>query len=253
MPPIIEVCVDSVESAVAAQKGGAARVELCADLAAGGTTPAAGMIEVVRKNLDIGLHVMIRPRSGDFAYSDVEFAVMKADIAAAKKRGADGVVLGILRPDRQLDVERTQVLTGLARPLSVTFHRAIDIVPDPLRALSDLVDIGVDRILTSGQAPTAIEGIPLLKRAIEAAEGKVVIMPGAGISQANIRRLLEETGAREVHVGSGVGSPLEYPAAGMFNAKRSLVVSARVRELLAAASRADGGSPSAPTPRGPGG
>ena len=235
MPPLIEVCVDSVESALAAQEGGAARVELCSDLAAGGTTPAAGMIEVVRKHVGVGVHVMIRPRSGDFTYSDLEFEVMKAEIAAAKERGADGVVFGILRPDNLLDLERTTVLTELARPLAVTFHRAIDIIPDPLRAISDLVALGVDRILTSGKAKTAIEGIPLLKRAIEVAAGRIVIMPGAGITRANVGRLLKETGAREIHVASGVSALLEYPAAGMFNSRRSIVMSAKVRELLVAA------------------
>jgi copper homeostasis protein len=220
---------------MAAQEGGAARVELCSDLAAGGTTPAAGMIEVVRKHVAIAVHVMIRPRSGDFTYSDREFEVMKGEIAAAKERGADGVVFGILRSDNSLDSERTRILEGLARPLAVTFHRAIDIIPDPLRAISDLVALGVDRILTSGQAKTAIEGIPLLKRAIELAAGHVVVMPGAGITPANVRHLLMETGAREIHAASGVSSLLEYPAAGMFNSKRSIVIAAKVRELLVAA------------------
>lgn len=219
---------------MAAQEGGAARVELCSDLAAGGTTPAAGLIEVVRKHVGLAVHVMIRPRSGDFTYSDLEFEVMKDEIAAAKERGADGVVFGILRPDNSLDPERTRVLTELARPLAVTFHRAIDIVPDPLRAISDLVALGVDRILTSGKAGTAIEGLPLLKRAIEVAAGRVIVMPGAGITSTNVRRILNETGAREIHVASGVSSLLEYPAAGMFNSKRSIVMAAKVSELLMA-------------------
>jgi copper homeostasis protein len=235
MPPLLEVCVDSVESAMAAQEGGAARVELCSDLTAGGTTPAVGMIEVVRNSVGVAVHVMIRPRSGDFTYSDPEFEVMKNEIAAAKERGADGVVFGILRPDNSLDLERTRVLAGLARPLSVTFHRAIDIVPDPLPAISELVALGIDRVLTSGKASTAIEGIPLLKREIEVAAGRIVIMPGAGITPANVHHLLKEVGAREIHVASGVSALLEYPAAGMFNSKRSIVMSARVRELLVAA------------------
>ncbi len=143
-------------------------------------------------------------------------------------------MFGILRPDNSLDPERTRVLTELARPLAVTFHRAIDIVPDPLRAISDLVALGVDRILTSGKAGTAIEGLPLLKRAIEVAAGRVIVMPGAGITSTNVRRILNETGAREIHVASGVSSLLEYPAAGMFNSKRSIVMAAKVSELLMA-------------------
>src|SRR5512146_3272836 len=148
---IYEVCVDSVEGAVAAQQGGAQRVELCDNLVEGGTTPSLGMIRLTRQHIAIALNVIIRPRGGDFFYSPLEFEVMRQDILAAKEAGADGVVIGLLLPDGRVDVERTRALAALARPLSVTFHRAIDLCRDPAEALEELAGLGVDRILTSGR------------------------------------------------------------------------------------------------------
>jgi copper homeostasis protein len=144
---LLEVCVDSIESAIAAQEGGAARVELCDNLAEGGTTPSAGMIEAARQHLRIGLHVMIRPRGGDFCYSDIEFEVMKKDVLITKQLGADGVVFGLLKPDHTVDLERTRDLVQLARPLRVTFHRAFDLATDSLRALEDNISLVIERIL----------------------------------------------------------------------------------------------------------
>src|SRR5438445_9519302 len=148
---IIAVCVDSVESAMAAEAGGAERVELCDNLMEGGTTPSAGAVAAARKKLEIKFHVIIRPRGGDFCYSDVEFEVMKRDVEFAKQLGADGIVIGILLPDGAIDVTRTRELIDIARPMSVTFHRAFDMTRDAFAALETLIDLGIDRILTSGQ------------------------------------------------------------------------------------------------------
>jgi copper homeostasis protein len=208
---IIEVCVDSVESAMAAERGGADRVELCDNLLEGGTTPSAGAIEVARRNLGIKLHVIIRPRGGDFCYSEVELAIMQHDIAAAKQLGADGVVIGILTPDGDIDIERTRTLIELARPLSVTFHRAFDMARDPYQALEDLIALGVERVLTSGQEPSVIEGLDLIAELARRAGDRVIIMPGGG-TERNIKKVVARSGVREVHVvgTTSVESPMRF-------------------------------------------
>ena len=197
--PLLEVCVDSVESAVAAQAGGAAGVELCDNLIEGGTTPSAGALAAAREHLRILLQVMIRPRGSDFRYSDVEFDVMKRDIAFAKQLGADGVVFGILLPDGTIDVERMRVLIALARPMSVTCHRAFDMARDAFEALDALIDLGVDRILTSGQQPSAIEGLDLITALVRRAEGRIVIMACGGLDEGTIARVAAGSGVRELH------------------------------------------------------
>lgn len=196
----LEICLDSVESAIAAELGGADRVELCDNLFEGGTTPSAGAIRVAREKISIGLQVMIRPRGGDFCYTDIEFEVMKADILTAKEAGADGVVFGILLPDGNIDIVRSHALVELARPLNVTFHRAYDMTPDPYRALEDVISTGADRLLTSGQEKSVIEGIPLVKELIKKAAGRIIILPGAGITERNRQFFLEATGATEIHL-----------------------------------------------------
>lgn len=196
---VIEVCVDSVESALGAQEGGADRVELCDNLMEGGTTPSAGSIEVARKLLRIGLQVIIRPRGGDFCYTAVEFEIMKRDIEAAKRLGADGVVIGLLEPDGSVDVTRTRELIALARPLNVTFHRAFDVCRDPYEALEQLVGLGVDRILTSGQEPSVVEGLDLIADLVRRAAGRVIIMPGGG-TERNIAKVVSVAHVGEVHV-----------------------------------------------------
>jgi copper homeostasis protein len=208
---IIEVCVDSVESAIAAEQGGADRVELCDNLLEGGTTPSAGAIAIARERLGIKLHVIIRPRGGDFCYSDIEFAVMQHDIALARRLGADGVVIGILTSEGEIDIERTRALIELARPLSVTFHRAFDMARDPYRALEDLVGLGVDRILTSGQEPSVLEGLDLIAELVQRAGDRVVIMPGGG-TERNIAKVVARSGVREVHVTgtTSVESAMRY-------------------------------------------
>ncbi len=197
---LIEACVNSVVSAVEAEKGGAHRVELCDNLLEGGTTPSAASIQLAGKVLSIDLNVIVRPRGGDFCYSDIEFDVMKSDILAAKELGANGVVIGILDVDGRVDTKRTGELIDIARPMSVTFHRAFDMTADPFQALHDLIDLKVDRILTSGQKNTAEEGIALISDLMKEAGEDIIIMPGCGITPENIEKLAEQTGAKEFHV-----------------------------------------------------
>ena len=199
-PIVLEACVDSVEAAVAAQLGGADRVELCADLLEGGCTPGPGVIQLARKLLDIRLHVMIRPRGGDFCYSEVKFEAMQLDVAFAKQVGADGVVFGILNPDGSVDAERTRALIEQARPMSVTFHRAFDVTRDPFEALETLIGLSVDRILTSGQELAVLEGLDLIADLVRRAGNRVIIMPGAGITERNFGKIVAHSGAREFHV-----------------------------------------------------
>jgi copper homeostasis protein len=201
----LEVCVDSLESAIAAQKGGADRIELCDNLFEGGTTPSAGMIEIARKNLELGIQVIIRPRGGDFLYSDLEFEAMKKDIELAKILKADGVVIGILKPDATIDIERSGELVELALPLNVTFHRAFDMTPDPYKALEDVINTGADRLLTSGQLNEAPDGAKLIAELVRLAGSRIIIMPGAGINKDNIHDMINITNAFEYHLTGSEG------------------------------------------------
>ena len=198
----LEICVDSVESAVIAQEAGADRIELCSCLDVGGLTPSLGAITLAKSVLEIPIHVLIRPRMGDFCYSDLEFQQMLRDLRLAKDTKTEGVVFGILTPDGKVDIYRTALLLEAARPLRVTFHRAFDFCVDPFQALEDLISLGVDRILTSGQKNTALEGAPLLKELIEKADNRVIIMPGSGINSQNLPSLIKDTGAREYHLSA---------------------------------------------------
>ncbi|MCU0338337.1 MAG: copper homeostasis protein CutC [Spirosomaceae bacterium] len=195
----IEVCAFSIESCLNAQQAGARRVELCAGLYEGGTTPSHGMIARARQLLQIQLYVMIRPRGGDFCYDEEEFEVMRQDIQTAKNLGADGVVFGILNPDGTIDVKRNAELVQWARPMGVTFHRAFDRALAPLQALEDVIQTGAERILTSGQQPTAIAGRDLLKTLVNAAAGRIEIMAGAGVNSQNALSLAQ-TGAHALHL-----------------------------------------------------
>ena len=198
----LEICIDSVESAVASEQGGADRVELCGSLIEGGTTPTAGMIAETRERIGIGLQVMIRPRGGDFLFSEAEHAVMRREARIAKDLGADGIVIGCLNPDGTIDVENSQALIDIARPLNVTFHRAFDMTRDPYEALDALIGLGVDRILTSGQEPTVLEGADLISELRQKAGEDVIILPGGGVSERNLARILELTGVAEIHIGT---------------------------------------------------
>uniref|UniRef100_A0A8C3KKL6 Copper homeostasis protein cutC homolog n=1 Tax=Calidris pygmaea TaxID=425635 RepID=A0A8C3KKL6_9CHAR len=192
---LMEVCVDSVESAVNAERGGAGRIELCAGLVEGGTTPSMGLLQVVKQCVRIPVFVMIRPRGGDFLYSDREVEVMKADIRLAKLHGADGLVFGALTEDGRIDTELCTALLAVCRPLPVTFHRAFDMVHDPLVALETLISLGFERVLTSGCDSSALEGLSLIKRLAE----QGFFSPGGGITERNLQRILEGSTASEFH------------------------------------------------------
>ena len=197
-----EVCANSVESCVAAQQGGADRVELCAAIPEGGTTPSYGEMTVARRMLDIRLHAIIRPRGGDFLYTEAEIQSMLLDIELCKQLGVHGVVFGCLTQEGDIDVPLMRRLIEAAKPLSVTCHRAFDVCRDPFAALEQLIELGCDRILTSGQQSTAEKGIPLLKQLVEKAGDRIIIMPGCGVRENNIARIEAETGAKEFHTSA---------------------------------------------------
>ena len=196
---ICEICVDSVEGVTAARDAGAARVELCASLIEGGTTPSRGMIRLARAISGIKLHVIIRPRGGDFLFSPEEFAVMTADIETARAEGADGVVIGQLTADGLIDVPRTRELMAVARPMAVTFHRAFDMTPDPFAALETLISLGVERVLTSGQEASVLEGLPLITELVKQARDRIIVMPGGGITPRNVDRIVGAAKPSEIH------------------------------------------------------
>lgn len=198
----MEVCANSVRSALAAQEGGAIRVELCDNLPEGGTTPSYSTIALAKKMLSIKVYPIIRPRGGDFLYSDLEFNLMKEDIKICKSLNCDGVVIGILKADGSVDMERCAELIAEAKPMPVTFHRAFDMSNDMEKALEDIIELGCERILTSGGEASAIKGADMLARLIKQAGGRIIIMPGAGVSSTNITDIIKLTGAREFHASA---------------------------------------------------
>ena len=195
----LEICVNSIQSALAAQQGGANRIELCDNLAEGGTTPSAGMILQCRRLLSIQVFPIIRPRGGDFLYSDEEFNVMLQDIIFCKKSGCEGVVIGILKADGSIDTERCARLIAQARPMQVTFHRAFDRCNDLAKALEEIIRLGCERILTSGAGISAEDAIPRLKKLVEQANGRISIMAGSGVNEGNISYIALKTGVRQFH------------------------------------------------------
>jgi copper homeostasis protein len=205
---LLEISVESINAAAAAERGGADRIELCSDLSVGGRTPDPVLTRAVRQQIQIPISVMIRPRAGDFVYSSPEFAQMKESVAEARDLGADGVVFGILKPDRIVDIERTRELVELAQPLPVTFHRAFDTCPELSQALENVLQSGASRILTSGGAASAPEGSAKIKMLIAAARQHITIIPGAGINSGNILQLAAATRALEFH--SGLSSVLPH-------------------------------------------
>jgi copper homeostasis protein len=198
----LEICVDNVQSAIDAQNAGAARVELSANLPEGGTTPGYGTIISARKNLDIELNVLIRPRPGDFLCSEIESEIMSKDIEMCRTIGVDGVAIGILMRDGTIDTGRISRLTELAHPMSVTFHRAFDMCKEPETALEDIIKAGADRILTSGQKNSAEEGAEFISSMIKQAGGRIIIMPGSGINETNIETIARITRAHEFHLSA---------------------------------------------------
>lgn len=206
--PLLEITVESLDTALAAEHAGADRIELCAELNLGGVTPAITAMRKVHEELEIPVFPIIRPRKGDFVYSDSEFAAMRRDIATARDHGMEGVVLGILRADGTVDVERTRELVEWAHPLEVTFHRAFDHASDLMQALNDVIQTGATRLLTAGGARSAPEGAEVLRKLVDAAGDRIIVLPGAGLHAGNIGKLAAETRAREFH--SGLGGVLPY-------------------------------------------
>lgn len=198
----MEVCANSLESALAAQKGGAIRVELCDNLPEGGTTPSYAQIALAKKTLSIKVYPIIRPRGGDFLYSELEFNLMKTDIKTCKALNCDGVVIGILKADGSIDKERCAELIELANPMPVTFHRAFDMSYDLETSLEAIISLGCERILTSGGESSAINGAEMIAKLIKQAAGRIIIMPGAGINADNIAKLITTTGASEFHASA---------------------------------------------------
>ena len=201
---LVEACVDAIDSAIEAERGGAGRLELCGELLQGGVTPSSGLIAAVRERTSIPLFVLIRPRTGDFTYSPDELDVMRRDIAQARLLGADGVVFGALDERGEIASDLVRELVEFARPMQVTFHRAFDFVADPLRALGTLVETGVDRVLTSGGAASALEGAPMIQSLVARASGAIGILAGGAITAANVAQVVRATGVREVHLRAAV-------------------------------------------------
>jgi copper homeostasis protein len=226
---LLEISVEAVEAAAAAERGGADRIELCSDLSVGGLTPQTALLRAVRQKIQIPIFVMIRPRAGDFVYSPAESAQMKESIAEAKGSGADGLVFGILKPNGTVDIDHTRELVELARPLPVTFHRAFDSCADFSQALEDVSRSGACRILTSGGAASALEGIDNIAMLITVA-AQVTIVPGAGINMRNILQIAAATGAREFH--SGLSSVLPHPPTDYLQIEKEVRAMARRLSVL---------------------
>ncbi len=213
----LEVIAFTIESVLLAEGSGAYRIELCDNPAEGGTTPSYGMIKTARERSSLQLYPIIRPRGGDFLYSNEEFEVMKRDVQLCKELGCDGVVIGLLQLNGSIDNRRTAALVEAAYPLGVTFHRAFDRAANPFEALEDIIACGCERILTSGLKPTAPEGVETIAGLIRQAEDRIVIMPGSGVRAENIAALAKQTGATEFHSSARktVASAMEYSNTGM--------------------------------------
>jgi len=198
---ILEISVETLDAALAAQRGGAHRIELCSNLAQGGLTPGTALMRTVREQVTLPIFAMIRPRGGDFVYSAAELATMQGDIGTARQLGMDGVVLGILKEDGHVDIQRTRELVEHARPLPVTFHRAFDVSADLRKSLEDVIQTGAARLLTSGGAANAPDGLAALAELVDPADDRMIIVPGSGINASNVQRVAQHTRAREFHSG----------------------------------------------------
>ena len=222
----LEVIGFTIEGCAIAQSAGAHRIELCDNPGDGGTTPSHGFIKAAREKLKIGLFPIIRPRGGDFFYSDAEFEIMKTDVKLCKQLGCDGVVIGMLHAGGTVDKRRNAALVELAYPLGVTFHRAFDRTADPFEAMEDIIEIGCERILTSGQRPNALEGADLIAQLTEQAGERIIIMPGSGVRSDNIIELAKKTGATEFHTSARIeiASKINYTNPSMKESLRSVSV-----------------------------
>ncbi len=209
---ILEIAVFNIQSAIAAANAGADRIELCENPADGGTTPSYGYLKTAREKIFISIFPIVRARGGDFFYTDEEFAMMKKDALLCKDLGFEGIVIGLLNKDATVNIEKTKRLVDLAYPLEVTFHRAFDRTKDALQSLEDIIDCGCQRILTSGQVPNAFDGKDLIKKLIEQADDRIIIMPGSGVRSNNIKELADYTGATELHSSSrkNISSEMEF-------------------------------------------
>ncbi len=210
MKKILEICCFNPEAAILASSAGADRIEFCDNIYDGGTTPSYGAIAYVQKNIEAQMNVIVRPRGGDFCYSKAEFEIIKQDIRIVKELGADGVVVGILNENLEVDIERNLELVELARPMSVTFHRAFDLVKNSEKALEDVIKTGADRILTSGCKSTAYVGLQNLQKIIKQANQRIIIMPGAGINENNLKEIVEKTQTWEFHSSAKIFVKSDY-------------------------------------------
>ncbi len=244
-PITVEICVDSIASALAAARGGAHRLELCASLGEGGITPSAGMIATVRSLVSIPVNVMLRPRSGDFCYSAEEFSAMKRDIAIARQLRADGVVFGILNEDGGVDLARCRELLDCARPMSVTFHRAFDVSRDLDRSLTEIISLGFERLLTSGGEQKVEDATPVIARLRGLAADRIALMIGSGVNSGNVQRLVAQTGVREVHASARRVEPgpmryrntkVSFTSPPQSDYERTVTDEAEVRKIVLAAS-----------------
>ena len=230
----LEICVDTLDGAEAAVAGGADRIELCSSLSEGGLTPSIGLMQAAAA-LPIPVHAMIRPRSGLFEFSDGDAKIMEADVNAARTVGLAGVVLGAQKPDGTLDTRLLSRLIAAAGHLDATLHRVIDVVPDPLAALSEAIDLGFTRVLTSGAQPFAPDGVPLIRQMVEATGGRISIMPGCGLTPENVTEVVRATGVTEVHAACSAPAPGD-PAFSDFDPPggRNITSEDAVRQMVAA-------------------
>ncbi len=223
MKYIIEIATSDFSTTKSAIEGGADRIELCANLAEGGTTPSYGTIKQCREDFDVLIYPIIRPRGGDFLYSKDEFEIMLNDVKLCKQLGCDGVVIGLLNMDGSIDVARTAELAELAYPMGVTFHRAFDRCKDSFEAVEQLIEIGCERILTSGQRPAVSDGVELIAELNKIADGRIIIMPGSGVRKENIKMLAEKTGCTEFHssLRGKTKSPMQFVHLGFASSEES--------------------------------
>jgi copper homeostasis protein len=214
---VLEVAVFSVEAALTAIKAGAHRIEFCENPSEGGTTPSYGSLKTLRSKTNIPVFPIIRPRGGDFLYSNTEYECIKADLLLVKELGYPGAVIGLLEEDGSIDIERTKELVDLAAPMEITFHRAFDRCKDPIKGLEDIIDAGCKRILTSGQVPNVSDALPFIKALVERAAGRIIILPGSGVRANNAKKIIDATEATEIHSSArkAIPSLMKYNAPNM--------------------------------------